>query len=78
MADNEHTIRSDASGGSSAYAMRVIVCASAAGAFRKAAAPSLASSEEPRPMFDDFQARLGISRNILNQRLTYFVDNGIV
>jgi len=25
--------------------------------------------------FDDFQSRLGISRNILNQRLTHLVDN---
>ena len=28
--------------------------------------------------FDDFQARLGISRNILNQRLTHLVDNGVL
>ena len=28
--------------------------------------------------FDDFQARLGISRNILNQRLTKLVDEGIL
>ncbi|HKN89192.1 MAG TPA: helix-turn-helix domain-containing protein, partial [Acidimicrobiia bacterium] len=28
--------------------------------------------------FDDFQARLGISRNILNQRLSRLVDNGIL
>ena len=28
--------------------------------------------------FDDFQARLGISRNILNQRLTKLVDNGVL
>ena len=28
--------------------------------------------------FDDFQARLGISRNILNQRLTKLVDDGIL
>ena len=28
--------------------------------------------------FDDFQARLGISRNILNQRLTTLVDEGIL
>jgi DNA-binding HxlR family transcriptional regulator len=28
--------------------------------------------------FDDFQARLGISRNILNQRLNNLVDNGIL
>lgn len=28
--------------------------------------------------FDDFQARLGISRNILNQRLTHLVENGIL
>jgi DNA-binding HxlR family transcriptional regulator len=28
--------------------------------------------------FDDFQARLGISRNILNQRLTRLVDKGIL
>ncbi len=27
--------------------------------------------------FDDFQARLGISRNVLNQRLNRLVDNGI-
>jgi DNA-binding HxlR family transcriptional regulator len=27
--------------------------------------------------FDDFQARLGISRNILNHRLNRLVDNGI-
>src|SRR5258708_21110430 len=27
--------------------------------------------------FDDFQARLGISRNILNDRLTKLVDHGI-
>src|SRR5947208_17147380 len=28
--------------------------------------------------FDDVQARLGISRNILNQRLTRLVDNGVL
>jgi DNA-binding HxlR family transcriptional regulator len=28
--------------------------------------------------FDDFQARLGISRNILNQRLTKLVDNDVL
>ena len=28
--------------------------------------------------FDDFQARLGISRNTLNQRLTHLVDAGIL
>src|SRR5204863_3140415 len=28
--------------------------------------------------FDDFQARLGISRDILNQRLTKLVDDGIL
>ena len=28
--------------------------------------------------FDDFQARLGISRNILNQRLTGLVDHGVL
>jgi DNA-binding HxlR family transcriptional regulator len=28
--------------------------------------------------FDDFQARLGISRNILNDRLTKLVDNGVL
>src|SRR5436190_10627656 len=28
--------------------------------------------------FDDFQARLGISRNILNQRLTHLVTNGVL
>ena len=28
--------------------------------------------------FDDFQARLGISRNILNQRLTKLVDEGVL
>jgi DNA-binding HxlR family transcriptional regulator len=28
--------------------------------------------------FDDFQARLGISRNTLNQRLTHLVDNGVL
>jgi DNA-binding HxlR family transcriptional regulator len=28
--------------------------------------------------FDDFQARLGISRNILNQRLNHLVDNRIL
>jgi DNA-binding HxlR family transcriptional regulator len=28
--------------------------------------------------FDDFQARLGISRNILNQRLNHLVDNDIL
>jgi DNA-binding HxlR family transcriptional regulator len=28
--------------------------------------------------FDDFQARLGISRNILNNRLTKLVDNGVL
>jgi DNA-binding HxlR family transcriptional regulator len=28
--------------------------------------------------FDDFQARLGISRNILNQRLKHLVDNGVL
>jgi DNA-binding HxlR family transcriptional regulator len=28
--------------------------------------------------FDDFQARLGISRNILNQRLTKLVDHGVL
>ena len=28
--------------------------------------------------FDDFQARLGISRNILNDRLTKLVDNGVM
>ena len=27
--------------------------------------------------FDDFQARLGISRNVLNQRLTTLVDEGV-
>src|SRR4030095_6327661 len=27
--------------------------------------------------FDDFQARLGISRNILNQRLKTLVDHGV-
>jgi DNA-binding HxlR family transcriptional regulator len=27
--------------------------------------------------FDDFQARLGISRNVLNQRLTGLVEHGI-
>jgi DNA-binding HxlR family transcriptional regulator len=28
--------------------------------------------------FDDFQQRLGISRNILNQRLTSLVDSGVL
>jgi DNA-binding HxlR family transcriptional regulator len=28
--------------------------------------------------FDDFQARLGISRNILNQRLSRLVDSGVL
>jgi DNA-binding HxlR family transcriptional regulator len=28
--------------------------------------------------FDDFQARLGISRNILNQRLRHLVDHGVL
>lgn len=28
--------------------------------------------------FDDFQARLGISRNILNQRLTHLVAEGVL
>jgi DNA-binding HxlR family transcriptional regulator len=28
--------------------------------------------------FDDFQERLGISRNILNQRLTRLVDHGVL
>jgi DNA-binding HxlR family transcriptional regulator len=28
--------------------------------------------------FDDFQARLGISRNILNQRLKRLVDSGVL
>src|SRR5438270_10124820 len=28
--------------------------------------------------FDDFQARLGISRNILNQRLNHLVDRGVL
>jgi DNA-binding HxlR family transcriptional regulator len=28
--------------------------------------------------FDDFQARLGISRNILNQRLSHLVDEGVL
>src|SRR6266487_6955712 len=28
--------------------------------------------------FDDFQARLGISRNILNQRLNHLVDSGVL
>jgi DNA-binding HxlR family transcriptional regulator len=28
--------------------------------------------------FDDFQARLGISRNILNQRLTTLVEHGVL
>ena len=28
--------------------------------------------------FDDFQARIGISRNILNQRLSHLVDNGVL
>src|SRR5207248_8057560 len=28
--------------------------------------------------FDDFQARLGISRNILNQRLNHLVDHGVL
>jgi len=28
--------------------------------------------------FDDFRARLGISRNILTQRLNHLVDNGIL
>ena len=28
--------------------------------------------------FDDFQARLGISRNILNQRLNHLVDKGVL
>jgi len=28
--------------------------------------------------FDDFQARLGISRNILNQRLSRMIDNGVL
>ena len=28
--------------------------------------------------FDDFQERLGISRNILNQRLSYLVETGVL
>ena len=28
--------------------------------------------------FDQFQERLGISRNVLNQRLGYLVDNGVL
>ena len=28
--------------------------------------------------FDDFQARLGISRNVLNQRLNHLVKNGVL
>jgi DNA-binding HxlR family transcriptional regulator len=28
--------------------------------------------------FDDFQARLGISRNVLNQRLGHLVDHGVL
>ena len=28
--------------------------------------------------FDDFQARLGISRNILQQRLSHLVENGVL
>ncbi|HTL84058.1 MAG TPA: helix-turn-helix domain-containing protein [Acidimicrobiia bacterium] len=28
--------------------------------------------------FDDFQARLGISRNVLNQRLNHLVEHGIL
>ena len=28
--------------------------------------------------FDDFQARLGIARNTLNQRLNHLVDNGVL
>ncbi|HEX6492281.1 MAG TPA: helix-turn-helix domain-containing protein [Candidatus Dormibacteraeota bacterium] len=28
--------------------------------------------------FDDFQARLGISRNVLNQRLSHLVDEGVL
>jgi DNA-binding HxlR family transcriptional regulator len=28
--------------------------------------------------FDDFQARLGISRNVLNQRLTHLVEEGVL
>lgn len=28
--------------------------------------------------FDDFQARLGISRNVLNQRLGHLVDEGVL
>jgi DNA-binding HxlR family transcriptional regulator len=28
--------------------------------------------------FDDFQARLGISRNVLNQRLCHLVDEGVL
>jgi DNA-binding HxlR family transcriptional regulator len=28
--------------------------------------------------FDDFQERLGISRNILNQRLTHLVESGVL
>jgi DNA-binding HxlR family transcriptional regulator len=28
--------------------------------------------------FDQFQERLGISRNILNQRLTWLVENGVL
>jgi DNA-binding HxlR family transcriptional regulator len=28
--------------------------------------------------FDDFQSRLGISRNVLNQRLTHLVDHGVL
>jgi DNA-binding HxlR family transcriptional regulator len=27
--------------------------------------------------FDEFQSRLGISRNVLNQRLNHLVDNGV-
>jgi DNA-binding HxlR family transcriptional regulator len=28
--------------------------------------------------FDDFQSRLGISRNVLNQRLNHLVDEGVL
>jgi len=28
--------------------------------------------------FDDFQSRLGISRNVLNQRLSHLVDAGVL
>src|SRR5437868_10738241 len=28
--------------------------------------------------FDDFQSRLGISRNVLNQRLSHLVDEGVL